>query len=193
LILYTVGYSDFFEKKELIYRLKELNIKHLVDIRTFPFSKTFPQYDEPSFKKELEKEGINHTFLGENIGGLIFKNHFKEGVVSIFDLLKDKKIKDGLNALYKIAKKEKTIIMCAEKEPFNCHRIAISFLFREKVKAKVINIFSNREETFEETLKRFKTENKLSSLSISDENRGLNFYTDTKTKGKKDFPIKIKI
>jgi len=169
LVLYTVGYSDFFEEKKLINKLKEKGIKRVVDIRTFPYSKTFPKYDQPVFSKILEKEGIKHTFLGDFIGGLTFKNHFRKGISSVFLILEDKRVKEGLNLLYKISKNEKTVIMCAEKEPFNCHRLAVSFLFKEKAGFEVINIFSDKEETFEETLERFKEENNLKGLDISKE------------------------
>ena len=169
MVLYTVGYSDFFEEKKLINKLKEKGIKRVVDIRTFPYSKTFPKYDQPVFSKMLEKEGIKHTFLGDFIGGLTFKNHFRKGISSVFLILEDKRVKEGLNLLYKISKNEKTVIMCAEKEPFNCHRLAVSFLFKEKAGFEVINIFSDKEETFEETLERFKEENNLKGLDISKE------------------------
>ncbi len=169
MVLYTVGYSDFFEEKKLINKLKEKGIKRVVDIRTFPYSKTFPKYDQPVFSKILEKEGIKHTFLGDFIGGLTFKNHFRKGISSVFLILEDKRVKEGLNLLYKISKNEKTVIMCAEKEPFNCHRLAVSFLFKEKAGFEVINIFSDKEETFEETLERFKEENNLKGLDISKE------------------------
>ena len=169
MVLYTLGYSDFFEEERLINRLKKLDIECVVDVRTFPYSKTFPQYDEPVFKKRLNKEGIEHFFLGDYIGGLIFKNHFKKGINSIFDLLEDEKIKTGMNRLYKIAKDKKTVIMCAEKEPFNCHRLAISFLFKEKTPFDVVHIFSDREESFEENISRFKEENNLKKLDINNE------------------------
>ncbi len=169
MVLYTVGYSDFFEEGKFINKLKGIGIKVLVDVRTFPYSKTFPYYDEPVFKKALSKEGIKHLFLGEYIGGLVFKNQFKRGISSLFDLLEDENIKEGLKKLYKIAKKEKTAIMCAEKEPFNCHRLAISFLFKEKAGFEIIHVFSDKTETYQENINRFKTENKLLSLSISDE------------------------
>ena len=169
MVLYTLGYSDFFEEERLINRLKKLDIECVVDVRTFPYSKTFPQYDEPVFKKRLNKEGIEHFFLGDYIGGLIFKNHFKKGVNSIFELLEDEKIKIGMNRLYKIAKEKKTAIMCAEKEPFNCHRLAISFLFKEKTPFEVIHIFSDKEESFEENISRFKEENNLKNLNINNE------------------------
>ena len=169
MVLYTLGYSDFFEEERLINRLKNLDIECVVDVRTFPYSKTFPQYDEPVFKKRLNKEEIKHFFLGDYIGGLTFKNHFKKGVDSIFDLLEDEKIKTGLNRLYKIAKEKKTAIMCAEKEPFNCHRLAISFLFEEKTPFEVVHIFSDKEESFEENIGRFREENNLKNLDISNE------------------------
>ncbi len=169
MVLYTLGYSNFFEEERLINRLKKIDIEYIIDIRTFPYSKTFPQYDEPVFKKRLNKEGIEQFFLGDYIGGLVFKNHFKKGISSIFALLEDEKIKTGLNKLYKIAKEKKTVIMCAEKEPFNCHRLAISFLFKEKTPFEIIHIYSDKNETFKENISRFKEENNLKKLNIKTE------------------------
>ena len=83
--------------------------------------------------------------------------------------MKDEKIKEGLNNLYKIAKKETTAIMCAEKEPFNCHRLAVSFLFKEKAGFEVKHIYSDCVESFEENIERFKRENGISDLDISEE------------------------
>ncbi len=195
MVLYTLGYSDFFEEERLINRLKKLGIECVVDVRTFPYSKTFSQYDEPVFKKRLNKEGIEHFFLGDYIGGLIFKNHFKKGVDSIFDLLEDEKIKIGMNRLYKIAKEKKTAIMCAEKEPFNCHRLAISFLFKEKTPFEVIHIFSDREESFKENVKRFKEENNLTNLNINIERlikERLELLYKYQNKREEKFPEEVK-
>ncbi len=170
MVLYTIGYSPFFEKGELVNFLKKKDINFLVDIRTFPYSKTFPIYDEKEFKKDLKKEGIMHTFLGNYIGGLVVKNRVKKGISKVEDILDVGKFKNGMNTLYKILKENKTVVMCAEKDPMDCHRfLAVGYLMEKIAKVNVINLFKEKEEKFNETLNRWKTENKLELLEYTDE------------------------
>jgi len=171
LVLYTIGYSNFFESDKFINRLKELKIEYLIDVRTFPYSKTFSQYDEPVFKRELLKVRIKHTFLGDYIGGLVVKSRVKKGISKVEDLLDVKEFRDGMNRLYKFSKNYRVAIMCAEKDPMNCHRfLAVGYLMEKIADVKVINLIGNeRKENFDETLNKFKKENKLENLSFSNE------------------------
>ncbi len=170
MVLYTIGYSEYFEGEGLINRLKELNIEYLVDVRTFPYSKTFPYYDEPILKKELAKVGIKHQFLGDYVGGLTVKTKVREGIKTVKDLLEVEQFKNGMNKLYKIIKSSKTAIMCAEKDPMNCHRfLGIGYLMETEAGVKVVNVIGSKEEDIDQTINRFKKENKLENLNFSNE------------------------
>ncbi len=168
-MLFTIGYSGFYKIEDFIKLLKNNNINLLVDIRTFPYSKTFPQYDEKTLKQTLNRYNIDHLFLGEYLGGLKVKTLVKNGVSSAEDLLEDKDFKEGMRTLYKLTRKNSVCIMCAEKEPFNCHRLYVSYLFSKRTQEEVINIFPDKVENLKQTINRFKKENNLDKINIDDE------------------------
>ncbi|RUM46327.1 MAG: hypothetical protein DSY47_08385 [Hydrogenothermus sp.] len=169
-MLYTIGYSPFFEVEKLTNKLKELDISTVFDIRTFPYSNTFPQYNEPNFKPYLKKQSIEYKFLGDYVGGLIVKKEVQKGINSLYDLTRNPKIKKGLNFLYKVSKNKNAVIMCAEKSPFDCHRfLAIGALLHFYTDLKVYNIIENSVFEFGQTVKKWKNEQNLENFNINDE------------------------
>ncbi|NPA53016.1 MAG: DUF488 domain-containing protein [Aquificae bacterium] len=168
-MLFTIGYSGFFEIEKFLKVLKQNQINLVIDIRTFPYSKTFPNYDQKPLKTFLKKHEIDHMFLGTYLGGQKIKTLVKQGITSTQALLKDKDIKKGMKTLYKLSREKRVSIMCAEKEPFDCHRLYISYLFYQKTKEEIINLFPDKQETVNQTINRFKKENKLDNIDIEDE------------------------
>jgi len=189
-MLFTIGYSSFFEVEKLINRLKQDNISTLYDIRTFPYSNAFPQYN----KEEIEKN-INYKFLGDYVGGLKVKTAVRKGISSLKDLTKDSQIKKGLNFIYKQAKKENIAVMCAEKSPFDCHRfLAVGSLLHFYTDIDVFNIIEEKTLTFEETINWWKSKEKVQNLEISDENlilQRLNKVYKIDNKREEKFPKRI--
>ncbi len=169
-MLYTVGYSPFFETEKLINKLKELNISAVFDIRTFPYSNAFPQYNEPNIKPILKANKIEYKFLGDYIGGLTIKKEVQKGISNLYDLTRNENIKKGLNYLYKTSKHKNIAIMCAEKSPFDCHRfLAVSALLKFYANLEVLNIIEDKVLNFRETIDNWKIEQNLTSLKIDDE------------------------
>ncbi|RMD46265.1 MAG: DUF488 domain-containing protein [Aquificota bacterium] len=189
-MLFTIGYSSFFEAEKLLNRLKQENISILYDIRTFPYSNAFPQYN----KENLEKQ-FNYKFLGNFIGGLKIKNLVKKGISNLKDLTKDKDIKRGLNYIYKQAKYKNVAIMCAEKSPLDCHRfLAIGSLLHFYTDLEVFNIIEEKTLSFEETVRWWKEKEKLKELKISNHNlifQRLNKIYKIDNKREEKFPKKL--
>ncbi|RMA97637.1 DUF488 domain-containing protein [Hydrogenothermus marinus] len=189
-MLFTVGYSSFFEVEKLINKLKDNNISILIDIRTFPYSNAFPQYN----KENLEKV-FHYKFLGDYVGGLKIKNRVKEGINSLKDLLTDEKIKKGINYLYKLSKNENIAIMCAEKSPFDCHRfLAVASLLHLYTDLEVKNIIEDKLFSFEETINWWKEKENLKSLNLNTERlliQRLNKLYKIDNKREEKFPSKI--
>ncbi len=114
--IYTIGHSNR-SLEEFIELLKEFEIKIVVDVRSFPGSKKFPHFSRAHLENELPKNEIIYKWMGDTLGGFrkggyqahIMTNEFKEGI-------------EQLKAMIK----ERTVIMCAEKFPWKCHRKYIS-------------------------------------------------------------------
>lgn len=123
-VLYTVGHS----KHSLQHFLKILrlnNISCIVDVRSMPFSKICPQFNQDNFKKFLNENGIYYIFMGKEFGARREdKNLYtNEGYLDFEKTANSKDFIEGVERISKGLKKDFRIaFMCTEKDPINCHR-----------------------------------------------------------------------
>lgn len=137
--IYSIGHGNK-NIEEFVAELKSFSIQYLLDIRSKPFSKWSPQYNQNELKSDLEKNNIKYVFLGNTLGGLPDDRscYNSDGKV-VYELIKDKEFfKQSLQRL--ITANEKNIniaIMCSESKPEECHR---SKLIGEELLKKNISI-----------------------------------------------------
>ena len=120
--LYTIGHSNH-PVEHLVTLLRQHHITALCDVRSRPYSRYNPQFDRESLKASLEAAGIAYVFLGKELGArsedpscyLCGKIQFNR--LAQTELFRSglKRVRDGMKT-YTIA------LMCAEKEPLDCHR-----------------------------------------------------------------------
>lgn len=136
-IIYTIGHSTL-SAQDFLEELKAFSIEHLVDVRHFPGSRKFPQYNQENLKQFLEDNNIKYSWL-EDLGGRrklekeapetkwnhpAFKGYAGYMLTAAF--------KKGIKELLAIAAKEKTVYMCSEAVWWRCHRSMISDLLKFK-------------------------------------------------------------
>lgn len=122
--LYTIGYSGF-DIKDFIDVLHQLNIQIVIDVRSYPVSKYYTDYNKDILEKTLKKNHIFYKNYSAEFGARQEKPCFfsEEGYLDFSKfVLSDQfktgfdKIVTGLDAGYSFA------LMCAEKKPSMCHR-----------------------------------------------------------------------
>ncbi len=121
--IYTIGYSGF-DINTFISVLKNYNINVLIDVRSNPNSKFYEQFNKNNIGAELKASGIIYRNYRDEFGARQLNQEFySEGylnfhVFSNSNIFKSgvKKIIDGINSGYSF------VLMCAEKDPANCHR-----------------------------------------------------------------------
>jgi uncharacterized protein (DUF488 family) len=130
-LIYTIGHSsqsiDQFLELLHIYQ-----IKALVDVRRFPTSKQHPYFGRHNLQSELEKNKIDYFWLGEFLGG------YRKGGYQLY--MQSEAFLQGINELTRIAERQNTAFMCAEKLFFRCHRRFIADRLLQ-LNWKVIHIF----------------------------------------------------
>ena len=111
--------------EQFIKELKKYDIEYLVDVRTTPYSKWNPHFNQKELQYVLQDNNIGYIFLGDKIGGLPSDKscYTKDGKID-YQLLKDKDFfKEGLSRLITAnTKKIKIATMCSETKPEECHR-----------------------------------------------------------------------
>ncbi|HBR22078.1 MAG TPA: DUF488 domain-containing protein [Nitrospiraceae bacterium] len=114
--IYTLGTGRRSEE-DFVEILFDYDIKTLVDVRSFPKSK-MPIFTRENLENLLKKEGINYVFLGKELGG------FRKGGYEAYTTTED--FGKGVEILEGIASKVTSVIVCAERFPWKCHRKWIS-------------------------------------------------------------------
>ncbi len=122
--IYSIGHGN---KKidDFIAELKSFNIEYLLDIRSKPFSKWNPQFNQSALELELKNRGITYVFVGDTLGGLPEdRSCYDYNGKVVYDLIKEKDFfKEGLKRLTTANEKRIHLaIMCSESKPEECHR-----------------------------------------------------------------------
>lgn len=131
LTIYTIGHStrtlEFF-----VRMLQGHEIEQVADVRTVPRSRKHPQFDRDTLPPVLEAEGIRYVHL-KGLGGwrkpqpdspnTAWRNDSFRGYA---DYMQTPEFAQNLEALIALARTARTAIMCAEGNPYRCHRSLIS-------------------------------------------------------------------
>jgi uncharacterized protein (DUF488 family) len=122
--LYTIGHGNR-KSEDFLALLKEFGIEYLIDVRSQPYSKFNPQYNQNDLKFFLERNGIKYVFMGDNIGGRPKDTscYDDEGKVD-YEAVKTKDFFiNGIERLKTAYNKDiNVVIMCSESKPCECHR-----------------------------------------------------------------------
>ncbi len=110
--VYTFGTGRRSEE-DFIEILADYDIRAVADVRRYPRSK-LPHFTRDYLEPLLQSEGIGYRFLGEELGG------FRKGGYERYTV--DDGFKRGIAQLEEMARSSVTIIICAERFPWKCHR-----------------------------------------------------------------------
>lgn len=119
--LFTIGHSthDF---PKFLGLLKEYQIEVVVDVRSQPFSR-FPWFSRPSLERELRANGIRYLFLGKELGARRDERECYIGRRADYDrIAQTPAFHSGIGRLKTGAEDFRIALVCAEKDPLDCHR-----------------------------------------------------------------------
>lgn len=120
--IYTIGHSnheiDFF-----IDLLRQYNITGIGDVRSRPYSRYVPQYSQEKLKSALAAAGIAYVFLGKELGGRSENpSCYDQGRIQYERLANEPAFLEGIDRLIQGSSQYRIALMCAEKDPIECHR-----------------------------------------------------------------------
>src|SRR5260370_40318452 len=68
LTILTIGHSTHTYGRFLAL-LQSANVSAIADVRTAPFSRHQPQFNQDNLREALRRDGIFYVFLGKELGG----------------------------------------------------------------------------------------------------------------------------
>lgn len=141
--LYSIGYATK-PIETFIQQLKHYRIDVIADVRSVPFSKMFHDYNQDAIKQHLFAHGIKYVYLGEELGprskdpshyDCCNQVQFSQLMQSQLFLQGIERLQTGIERGYNIA------LMCAEKDPANCHRSTlIAYYLKHQLQQNIPHI-----------------------------------------------------
>ncbi len=129
--LWTIGHSTR-SLEEFLHLLKTFDIELLVDVRHYPGSRKFPQFNKDSMAVTLPKNGFEYVHIVGLGGRRKMDPNSKNDAwrLAAFrgyaDYMETEEFKIALKDLENLAAKKRTAIMCSEAVWWSCHRSMIS-------------------------------------------------------------------
>ncbi len=133
--IWTIGHSTR-ELAEFLNLLAVNGIEAVADVRSFPGSRRYPQFNASELRTSLAANGIKYTPY-KQLGGrrrslpdspnTVWRNEAFRGYA---DYMETAEFTDGIESLLKLATQKRTAIMCAEAVWWRCHRSMIADYLR---------------------------------------------------------------
>jgi hypothetical protein len=165
--LFTLGYTLFqkgtsIDIEKMFKTLQEFNVSHLVDVRSIPYSRQYPQCNANNLKVAGAHFSISYIHMPElgakasptqdvfsNASDIFFEDIFPisksnrpenneinadDKIVDFSKFRNDENFLNGINRIETAYSKNYTLaIMCSEKRPIDCHRY---FFISKKIEQK---------------------------------------------------------
>jgi uncharacterized protein (DUF488 family) len=121
--IYTIGYSGF-KIDAFLEVLKSFNIDYVIDVRSIPRSMYFDAYNEKALSKILTEAGVEYTNLKTEFGARQENSEFyTDNYLDYKKFANSRQFRNGVEIVKELTDKGNVIcLMCAEKDPLNCHR-----------------------------------------------------------------------
>lgn len=152
--VYSIGYSGF-SVEELIGTLQKKQISLVVDVRSHPYSQWFSVYNRENIEKTLKQAGIYYRNYASEFGARQEEKQYysRDGYLDFELFSKSPQFMHGMEKLITSMKKDYCfVLMCAEKDPFNCHRTMLVSRAFHDAGYHVVHLMPNGKEVTHEEI-----------------------------------------
>jgi uncharacterized protein (DUF488 family) len=120
--LFTIGHSN-----HKVFDFQRLLLSHgvnaLVDVRSHPISRIHPQFNRRVLAADLKKAKIVYVFLGRELGARRAETAcYVDGRADYKRIAELPIFQEGLQRIREGVRKYRVALMCAERDPLDCHR-----------------------------------------------------------------------
>jgi len=144
--LFTVGHS-ILPLQHFVQMLQKHSIQVIADVRSSPHSGRSPHFSRDPLKRHLKSCGIQYVFLGDELGARRTEVQAYEGRIASYERIAELPVfKAGLERLISGAQNYRVCLMCAEKDPLQCHRtILVCRHLRTQLDDRIFHILPTAE------------------------------------------------
>lgn len=141
--LFTIGHSSL-PIDAFIDLLKANGVEVVVDVRSQPFSRRFPQFSYEALKGALKHSGMQYVFLGRELGARREEREVYVDGQAKYELISQcTSFQIGIRRLIVGVQRFRIALMCAEKDPLTCHRTILVCRHLKPYDLAIIHILSD--------------------------------------------------
>jgi uncharacterized protein (DUF488 family) len=120
--LFTIGHSTQ-TWEQFLALLVQHRIEAIGDVRSSPYSARFPQFNRDILDRALRAANIRYVFLGDELGARRAEREcYIDGVARYDRIARTAAFRSGLERVQTGVARFRLALMCAEKDPLECHR-----------------------------------------------------------------------
>ena len=120
--VFTLGHSTH-SVGEFAALLRRHRVTAVADVRAAPYSRFNPQFRRDSLADSLGALGLEYVFLGRELGGRSADPaDYRDGRIAYDRVRESERFRQGVERVVRGAEGRRIALMCAEKEPLDCHR-----------------------------------------------------------------------
>jgi uncharacterized protein (DUF488 family) len=143
-VIYTIGHSNH-PIERFVGLLTAHGIAIVADVRSRPFSRFHPQFNRGALRDALLAADIGYEFLGDSLGARVSDPDCigVAGRVSYARLAAAAHFRTGLQRVRELMRGWRVALMCAEREPLDCHRTILVGRELERSGTAVVHILGD--------------------------------------------------
>ena len=120
--LLTIGHSNLSAERFMAL-LASAGVTAIADVRSVPFSRWCPWFSGKALAERLAGGRIAYLALGEALGGRPRDSTlYREGIADYEAMAARPEFAAGLARVMDAAARQRVCLLCAEREPLDCHR-----------------------------------------------------------------------
>ena len=139
----TIGHSNHTLERFLGLLAKH-RVTSVADVRSAPYSRFRPHFNRDALAAALAEDGIGYAFLGRELGGRpADPDCYEAGRVDYVRVARTSGFRDGIARVIERAARDRSALMCAEKEPLDCHRTLLVARALDEAGVAVVHILAD--------------------------------------------------
>ncbi len=166
--IFTVGHSNHPIEKFLAL-LRRHAVTAIADVRSVPYSRRNPQFNSKPLMASLDACAVSYVFLGKELGARSEDPgcYDEDGRVQYSLLAQTQSFNQGIDRVLMGAQRYRIALMCAEKEPLDCHRTLLVSRALEKRGAAIVHILADGAlESNQEAMSRLIAKSRLGNVDL---------------------------
>lgn len=143
LAIHTIGHSNH-PPERLLALLQGAAIDSVVDVRSVPWSRRLPHVRRTALAALLAEAGIAYVFSGDRLGARATDPAcWREGRADHDLIAATASFRRGLVEVEALARQGRVALLCAERDPLDCHRTTLVGRRLQERGARLLHILAD--------------------------------------------------